>query len=49
MELDHFAPILGQNGKPCAILPPIVCVRSKKYVSYDHYEDPRLFSKSWVY
>ena len=22
MELDHFAPTLGQNGTPCAILPP---------------------------
>ena len=22
MELDHFAPTLGQNGTPCAICPP---------------------------
>ena len=25
MELDHFAPTLGQNGTPCAILPPMIC------------------------
>ena len=23
MELERFAPTLGQNGTPCAILPPI--------------------------
>ena len=22
MEVDHFAPTLGQKGTPCAILPP---------------------------
>ena len=25
MELDRFAPTLGQNGTLCAILPPMVC------------------------
>ena len=25
MELDRFAPNLGQNGTPCAILPLMVC------------------------
>ena len=25
MEFDRFAPTLGQNGIPCAILPPMVC------------------------
>ena len=24
MELDRFAPTLGQNGTPCAILPQMV-------------------------
>ena len=25
MELDRFAPTLGQNGTPCAILPLMIC------------------------